>query len=165
MTDACASGLTADEVVFQRLYPGLHRFAAVVGGHETDPEDLVQEAVLKTLRRGPLSSIEAPAAYLRRAILNLAVDSHRTAGRRSFALSLLAHDQRTTEQSGQATPEVLDLLQARDRALLYLVDIEGYSLKEAGRLLGISHTAARSRASRARHCLREALRTQTGGLS
>ena len=58
---------TRDAEVFDALYPALRRFAAVVGGLEVDPDDLVQEAVARALRRGPLGELDNPGAYLRRA--------------------------------------------------------------------------------------------------
>ena len=58
-----------DGALFARLYPGLRRFAAVCGSFDTDPDDLVQEAVARTLRRagglfdfvcaGPKASVQA----------------------------------------------------------------------------------------------------------
>jgi DNA-directed RNA polymerase specialized sigma24 family protein len=59
------------------LYPPLRSFASVVAPVEEDPNDLVQEALVKTLRGGPLSRLEHPKAYLRTVIYHLAVSARR----------------------------------------------------------------------------------------
>ncbi|MGL5827595.1 MAG: RNA polymerase sigma factor [Nocardioides sp.] len=102
-----------DEEIFQRVYPGLRRFAAVVGTHDTDPDDLVQEALVKTLRRGSLHRLAAPSAYLRRTILNLVADSKRAAYRRTKAMVLIDQDQQHIGQTMPALPEALDMLVVR----------------------------------------------------
>jgi DNA-directed RNA polymerase specialized sigma24 family protein len=68
-----------DGVIFAALYPGLRRFAAVVGWPEHEPDDLVQEAVARALRHGPIGSLENPGAYLRTSVVRLV--SNRTRGR------------------------------------------------------------------------------------
>lgn len=162
VTDAPRPTEVADEDLFRRLYPALRRFAAVVGRLDVDPDDLVQEAVLKTLRRGPLHRLEAPGAYLRRAILSVATDSRRTSSRTAEVISLLAREQEEPVPDAAGALDVLDVLSPLDRALLYLVDVERFTLKEAAPMLGLSHTAARSRASRARLRARDHLRPTQG---
>src|SRR5205823_4802816 len=66
-----------DAAVFERLYPALRRFAAATGPIETDPDDLVQEAVSRVLRRHALTDLDDPGAYLRRTIANLASNERR----------------------------------------------------------------------------------------
>jgi RNA polymerase sigma factor (sigma-70 family) len=53
-------------------------------------------------------------------------------------------------------------LRAADRQVLLLVNVGGLGLEEAGRLLGISLSATKMRASRARQRLREALENGHG---
>ena len=147
--------MASDEETFRRLYPDLRRFAAVVGGLGQDPDDLVQEAVVRALRRGSLHELASPGSYLRRAILNLAHDSRRSSLRRDRALDRLRRDAETPAQDpGSGRLDDLEHLAPVERAVLYLVDVEGYSFDEASSLIGISVTAARSRASRARRRLR-----------
>lgn len=159
--DTDRTDVTGDEELFRRLYPELRRFAAVVGSCETDPDDLVQEAVVKTLRRGSLTRLDSPGGYLRRAIYTLAADSRRETARRRNAVALLARDQET---NATGSPELTELegIGPLDRAILYLVDIEGYKLSEVAPLVGLSHVATRSRASRARHRLRQVIQSEEG---
>ena len=63
------------------MYPRLRALAAVVGPVEEEPDDLVQEAVEKVLRRQGISDIIDPEAYLRRSIVNLASNRRRSLGR------------------------------------------------------------------------------------
>jgi RNA polymerase sigma-70 factor (ECF subfamily) len=146
-----------DGAVFARLYPSLRRFAAVTSGADDDPDDLVQEAVARTLRHHALCDLADPAAYLRRAILNLAANR-----RRGFLRWRAAATRLVTADQGQApvyTSDLADLLALppQARALLYLVEVEGCSYAEAGAVLGISAEAARARAMRARRQLRAEL--------
>src|SRR5688500_5746114 len=84
------TGVDNDAKLFEQLYPSLRRFAAVTGGGDTDPDDLVQEAVAQTLRRQSLSSLDHPAAYLRQAIVHLASNRRRSLARGRLALGQLS---------------------------------------------------------------------------
>jgi DNA-directed RNA polymerase specialized sigma24 family protein len=39
--------MVGDDELFRALYPGLRRFAAAVGPLEVDPDDLVQDALVR----------------------------------------------------------------------------------------------------------------------
>lgn len=150
-----------DSALFARLYPALRRFAAVTGGADDDPDDLVQEAVARTLRHHTLCELDDPAAYLRRAIVNLAANRRRGFLRwRAAAARLVADD---AAQPPVYASDLADLLalSPEARALLWLVEVEGRSYAEAGALLGISADAARARALRARRRLRAELEEDT----
>jgi RNA polymerase sigma factor (sigma-70 family) len=58
--------------------------------------------------------------------------------------------------------DVADLLRlaADVRAVLWLSAVEGWSYREIGELLGCTEEAARTRASRARRQLRDAIRRE-----
>ena len=147
--------MESDEEIFRGLYPELRRFAAVVGALGQDPDDLVQDAVVRALRRGSLQALASPGGYLRRTILNLAHDSRRSSLRRDRALARLRRDAETpAHDPGAGRVDDLEQLAPVERAVLYLVDVEGYTFDEVSPLIGISVTAARSRASRARRRLR-----------
>ena len=74
-----------DEATFAGLYPRLRRLAAVAAPLEVDPDDLVQDALVRVLRRGPLADLDDPGAYLAKVIVNLASNSRRGLGRRRRA--------------------------------------------------------------------------------
>ncbi len=55
-----------DRELIAELYRPLRRFAAVVSPPEEDPDDLVQDVLVQTLRRMRLADLDAPLAYLGR---------------------------------------------------------------------------------------------------
>lgn len=146
-----------DEAIIRDLYPALHRYANVVHPSDLDPDDLLQEAICRVLRRCSLSEIPYPMAYLRRVITNLASNHNRSQGRRRRALTLLAADRHTGTPDYPSDVDFLMELKPMSRAVLYLKDVEGRSFAEIAEVLGITDTAARTTASRARRSLRSTL--------
>lgn len=144
--------------LIRELYPSLRRFAAVVGSADIDPDDLVQDALMRALRRGPLTDLEHPSAYLRRCISNLAKDTRRSLGRRRRAYAATAATMSEAfEQTYPSDCADLQRLPPRARAVLYLQEVEGRRPADIGSLLGMSETAVRSLSSRARRRLRRLL--------
>jgi RNA polymerase sigma-70 factor, ECF subfamily len=142
----------------RQLYEPLRRFAAVIGRWDVDPDDLVQEAYAKVLRRTE-SDIDDLGPYLRRAIVNLATDERRKARRGSDAVRQLRPDPAVDDYPSELT----DLLRVpeRVRGLLYLVDVEGMRSNEAAELVGMSPPAARVALMRARRRLRVELSVES----
>ena len=133
----------SDDRVFAELYPGLRRFAAVVASAGTDPDDLVQDALVRVLRRGGLGRVDHPAAYLRRAVLRLAMDDRRSFGRRLQAFRRMG----PAPVSSSAYPSELgdlEQLEPLDRAILYLGDVEGIPQAHVADQLGLTHQAVRT---------------------
>jgi len=146
----------ADEALIRGLYPSLQRFAAAVCPADIEPDDLLQEALYRVLRRGRLDDIPYLSAYLRRTISNLIANHWRSTGRRLRAWARSG----VTEPVRQEYPsDVTDLLQLhpRARAVLYLRAIEGRPLTEVAEMLGCSEAAARGIEARARRKLRSVL--------
>ncbi|HEY6318033.1 MAG TPA: RNA polymerase sigma factor, partial [Acidimicrobiia bacterium] len=137
----------SDEELFAQLYPSLRRFAAVAKTPEADADDLVQEALVRALALRPLSEYTNPAAYLRRTMLNLASNAHRSSGRARRALRRLGAP---TEARVDYPSDLEDLLQLApvQRAAVYLAVVEGLSHAAIGETLGCSEAAARTRVSR-----------------
>jgi RNA polymerase sigma-70 factor (ECF subfamily) len=160
-TDTAAEAASApadDDLLFADLYPALRRFAAVVAADDLDPDDLLQEAVARTLRGGPLHRLDAPAAYLRTAMVHLAANHDRSKGRerRAHQRAAAGLEPGRTEAYPSDLGE-LGRLSSADRAVLYLADVERLPMPEVARALGIASPAARARASRARRRLIRAL--------
>mgnify|MGYP001826626672 CR=1 FL=1 len=143
--------------IFAECYPALRRFAAVVGPGECDPDDLLQEAVARVLRRHRLDELDHPMAYLRRAILNIASNERRRFATRRNALRRMGADR--TEWKDDYPSDLADLerLSAAERAVLYLSEVEGYRFAEIGQMLSCSEAAARKRAMNGRRRLYSAL--------
>ncbi len=145
-----------DRELVRELYPSLRRFAAVVGPAEVEPDDLVQEALVRVLERTTLSALDSPSAYLRRSIYNLAANHRRSFLRRRRALSRLGSPQSAQPEYPSDVDDLLHL-SPKARAVLYLTEIEGRPFAEIAELLGVSEAAARKAASRARTRLYQVL--------
>lgn len=157
MAQTDVSQLLEESQLFEQLYQPLRRFAAVVGPIESDPDDLLQEAVARVLRRHRLTDLDEPGAYLRRTIVNLAANQRRQLGRARRALAQLAASGGPSRDVYPSDLTELLRLPPRERAVLYLSEIEGYRYKEIGHMLHCSEVAARKRALRARRRLHAAL--------
>ncbi len=137
------------------LYPPLRAFASVVAPAEEDPNDLVQEALVRTLRAGSLSRLEYPKAYLRTTIYHLAVSARRHWIAQRQALQRVEIDDDPPEYTWQV--DELLALSPKSRAVLYLRVVECMSYGEIGQMLGCSEPSVRKTASRARVQLRRLL--------
>lgn len=127
----------------------LVRYAAVVSGRPDDAADLVQDALVKTfgrLRNG--FSIASAEAYVRRAILNTALD----AGRRTTRWRRIAHltavpeldESRDADTSSRLDLQAeLDRLSPRERACLVLRYYDDLKVDDIAVVLGISSGAVK----------------------
>jgi RNA polymerase sigma-70 factor (ECF subfamily) len=145
-----------DDAIFEPLYRDLRRFAAVVGPLEVEPEDLVQEALVRALSRGPLSELQDPGAYLRAAIVRLSSNHRRRLGRARKAVGRVT----PVVSQDQAYPSDLAELAAlrpEGRAVVYLSVIEGSPAAEIAALLGWSEARVRVEKHRALKRLRRSV--------
>lgn len=131
------------------LYPALRKIAAVAGSFDVDPDDLVQEALVRCLRRGPISALDNPLAFIRKTIVNLASNERRSLGRKRRALARLSSEEGWWPNYPADLEAILDL-PPRQRAILYLVEVEDVPYAEAAQQLGMTTEAARMLANRAR---------------
>ena len=143
--------------ILDELYPQLRRFAAVLADRDVDPDDLVQDALLATLRRHELHELDNPAAYLKRAMINTVASDRRRKGRWRNLIPRLVTDSQTNDHYPSDLDE-LDALAPLDRAVLFLVDVERLPHHLAAAELGLTSSAVRKRASRARSQMRSVLR-------
>jgi RNA polymerase sigma factor (sigma-70 family) len=145
--------------LLRELYPPVRRFAAVVGRPDLDPDDLVQEAFTRALVVREREPIRDLGAYVRRTIVNLAKNERRQRASGAAAMHRLA----TPDDHAPAMPSDLSDLQRLDpvaRGLLFLVEVEGRSIREAAGAVGCTEPAARMRLSRARRKLRADLEAE-----
>jgi RNA polymerase sigma-70 factor (ECF subfamily) len=143
-----------DRVLIDELYPKLRRFAATVGSYDIEPDDLVQESLVRTLRNRPLSDLDNPTAYLCRAMVNIASNQRRSFGRLRRALTRLG-ERDATPDTYPSDLDDLEALEPRARAVLYLVEIEGLSFDQVASAVGVSNANARKIAERSRRRLRQ----------
>ncbi len=147
------AGRKTNRDIFAEQYPSLRSYAAAMGPLDLDPDDLVQEALARTLQHHSLDELDNPRAYLRRAINHVASNRRRSLGRRRRAWARIGavEDVSATYPSDLADLEHLEPL---DRAILYLAEVEGRSMAFIGDELEMTENAVRLRASRARRKLR-----------
>ncbi len=139
---------------FADLYEPLRRFASVVRSLDMDPDDLVQEALVRTLALQPIEELADPAAYLRTVILRLASNERRGAGRRRRAFQRLRRDQEFESVAYPSDLADLGRLEPSDRAAVYLAVVERRSHREIAEILGCTEGSSRQRVSRALERLR-----------
>ena len=153
----------------------LLRTGYLMTGDVRDAEDLVQETFLRVARRwNRVRSMDHPAAYARRILINLVLDD---AGRRSRQQAELRQQDpeidAADESATQALQEVDDLaefrwvlakLPAQQRAVLVLRYWADLPVAEVADILGCSAGTVTSTASRAAARLAQAL-THSGSPS
>ena len=137
------------------LYEPLRRFAAVIGRWDVDPDDLVQDAYAKVLRRSQ-TEIRELGPYLRKTIANLASDGRRRDRRAETARLRVAESAATTDDYPSDLDDLMRLPQ-KVRALLYMVEVERQPIAVAADAVGMSGANARVVLMRARRRLRSEL--------
>src|SRR5262245_37019522 len=144
------------EKTSQRLLAYLRRAA----GSQPLAEDILQEAYLRFLRAPASESrVAEPAAFLFRVATNLLYDHWRRAGRERRWLSWwrpapAARDAGLEQDVGRLLAE----LQPRERALLWLAHVEGWSHEEIAGVLSLRPASVRVMLFRARARLARSLR-------
>jgi RNA polymerase sigma-70 factor (ECF subfamily) len=153
----------AFEDFFDAHYERLLRVLYLSTGDRHEAEDLTQDAFVRVYERWPrVGRLENPAGYLYRVALN----AHRSRLRR---MRIAAAKALHFRQEPPADPEdaaddrvsvrrALATLPAGQREAVVLVEWLGLTDAEAGRVLGLSPGAVRTRLHRARTALRDQLR-------
>lgn len=132
-----------------------------------DAEDLLQQALLKAAEKvDTLRANERLDAWFYRVLRNTIADHHAEWARRESRLETLARE------ASEAPPEdaavcacslgILESIHHEYADILRRVDIEGDSLDEAAKALGIASNNAKVRLHRARKSLRTALSSFCG---
>jgi len=141
--------------------PALLRFGHVLTGSPQEAEDLVQEALAKSLRRWRRVSADDPVAYVRRVMVNTHVSRWRQWGSR-----IRLGDVPETggddaglvpSQEWDALRRALARLPARQRAVLVLRYLEDLPDPAIAAMLGCQPGTVRSQASRGLAALRPLL--------
>jgi RNA polymerase sigma-70 factor (sigma-E family) len=147
--------------------PALLRFGHVLTGSPQEAEDLVQEALAKSLRRWRRVRADDPVAYMRRVMIN----THITRWRRWGARVRLGDvPEAATDDAGlrrgedwDALRRALALLPSRQRAVLVLRYLEDLPDTTIAALVGCSPSTVRSHAARGLAALRPLLTAGTTG--
>jgi RNA polymerase sigma-70 factor (ECF subfamily) len=116
-------------------------------------EDIVQDAYLRARERtGQLRDPAAMDAWLTRIVVSTAYNHHRHRQGLLARLPLL-WERRAEPAPDAGLDELIDALPARERTVVVLQHAYGYRLDEIARMVGTSHTNARTIAHRARRHL------------
>jgi RNA polymerase sigma-70 factor (ECF subfamily) len=169
-------------VLFTRHRDRLWAVALRTTGNPEDAADALQEALISAYKRAADFRGDAQVTtWMHRIVVNASLDRLRRnkvraarplpddleeyAGRGAVLASALAEDdpELSAVRSDQRTVVLaaLDELPADQRAALVLVDMEGYPVEEAARILGCPSGTVKSRCARGRRRLAELLR-ETG---
>ena len=138
---------------------GLFRTAYLMTGEAADAEDLVQDALIRVARHWHrVRSMEHPAAYARRVLVNLALDGAKRRSRERAELKAPEGGQEHSDESAaHALRQVDDLAEFRwalaqvpagQRAVLVLRYWEDLAVAEVAEILGCSTGTVKSAASR-----------------
>ncbi|GAA2049750.1 SigE family RNA polymerase sigma factor [Catenulispora yoronensis] len=139
----------------------LFRTAVLIAGDRHVAEDLVQSALERAYRHwGRVSGMDAPEAYVRRILANLAADHFRTAGRRPVELldqDGAAPDVYPHVDEHVAVISALRELPPRMRTVLVLRYFDDLTETQVAEMLGIAVGTVKSQAARGLAKLRESM--------
>jgi RNA polymerase sigma-70 factor (sigma-E family) len=131
--------------------PALARSARLIAGSDPDADDLLQEALVKTLRRWRSLSDENLDAYVRTVMVRDHVRSWRRRARevlRSRVPELEVEGAFGTVDDADAVLRLLAALPPRQRVAVVLRHYEGLSEAETARALGCSVGTVKSQTAR-----------------
>lgn len=160
------AGTRDDEfTVFMTMaLPALTRTAWHLTGDEHRAADLVQQTLVRTYTAWPRAR-RAPLPYARKVMANQRISTWRSRRREVLAAPDGLPERTSTDTSGALAErdrlvQALACLGARQRRVVVLRHVEGFSEKEVAEMLGISVGTVKSTASRGLQHLREALREE-----
>jgi RNA polymerase sigma-70 factor (ECF subfamily) len=165
-TELLAAHVAGDRYAFEELFyrhhRQLYRLAVVTSRNPEDAADALQDAMLSAHRSAPrFRHDSAVSSWLYRIVVNACLDRLRR--NKTHPTTELEDD---ACHVGDPTPRVdtaivveraLMRLPIEQRAAVVAVDMQGYSIAETARMLGIAEGTVKSRCSRARAKLAEAL--------
>lgn len=140
--------------LFRRHHRQLYRLARLTSLSREDADDVVQDAMLSAHRSA--SSFRHDAAvgtWLHRIVLNACLDSLRRSHARPTVEFQDVHpvaDRTSQVDTAIVVQRALLRLPIHQRAAVVAVDMQGYSVAETARLLGVPEGTVKSRCARGR---------------
>jgi RNA polymerase sigma factor (sigma-70 family) len=148
-----AGATTPFDALFAREYEAMVRVAFLILGSRPEAEDVAQDAFARLHVRG--GRLASPAGYLRRCVVNGALDVLR---RRRLAERFLAlRTEHATELGADELGDALAALAPRQRAALVLRFYQGLSEREVAEALRVRPGTAKSLVHRGLARLREVI--------
>ncbi|MFN7261182.1 MAG: RNA polymerase sigma factor [Cyclobacteriaceae bacterium] len=159
------------EVFETRVLPTknkLFRFAFKLLGSSEEAKDVVQEVMMKVWNgREQMGAIDNMEAWCMRITKNLSLDRLRSKERRTtdsmqegFEVrqeSLTPYEKAEIHESMQRVNELIEALPEKQRQVMHLRDIEGYSYNEICEILELDMSQVKVNLFRARNFVRERL--------
>jgi RNA polymerase sigma-70 factor (ECF subfamily) len=145
----------AFEELFYRHHRQLYRLAKITSRNADDAADALQDALLSAHRNAPAFRHDASvSSWLYRIVVNACLDRlRRNKCHVTSPLEDDAHhvaDPTTRIDTALVVERALLRLPVEQRAVVVAVDMQGYSVAETARLLGVPEGTVKSRCSRAR---------------
>jgi RNA polymerase sigma-70 factor (ECF subfamily) len=152
----------AFEELFYRHHRQLYRLAQITSRSPEDAADALQDAMLSAHRTAPrFRQDSAVSSWLYRIVVNACLDRLRR--HKAYPTTALEEDAchicdpAPRVDTAIVVERALMRLPVEQRAAVVAVDMQGYSVAETARMLGIAEGTVKSRCSRARAKLAEAL--------
>ncbi len=147
--------------LFRRHQRQLHRLARLTTRSFEDAEDALQDAMLSAHRgAGSFRHDAAVGSWLHRIVVNACLDRLRRAkARPTIPLEDVypVADRTAHVETAVVVQRALMRLPLEQRAAVVAVDMQGYSVADTARLLGVAEGTIKSRCARARVRLAELL--------
>ena len=159
----------AFEELFYRHHRQLYRLARITSRNPEDAADALQDAMLKAHCKAPAFRFDsAVSSWLHRIVVNACLDRlRRNRLRPTEAIPaddvIPVGDPAAHVDTVIVVERALMRLPVEQRAAVVAVDMQGYSVAETARMLGVPEGTVKSRCSRARARLAEALDCFTAG--
>jgi len=157
-----AEGVEFDDF-FERERDPLFRRMWLVTGDRAEADDVAQEAFIRLLARWDrIRRLEDPQGYLYRTAFNVLrsrVRRAKLAVRKAVGSTVGGGDEFEAAEARHVVARAMRGLTERQRSVLVLVELLGYSANDAAAVLGIRPSTVRSTATQAR----AAMRTTLGG--
>ncbi|HSS23195.1 MAG TPA: RNA polymerase sigma factor SigM [Mycobacterium sp.] len=145
--------------LFHRHQRQLHRLARLTTRTPQDAEDALQDAMLSAHRGASSFRYDAAvSSWLHRIVVNACLDRLRRAkAQRTVPLEDVypVADRSAQVEMALVVQRALMRLPVEQRAAIVAVDMQGYSIADTARLLGIAEGTVKSRCARARMRLAE----------
>jgi RNA polymerase sigma-70 factor, ECF subfamily len=173
----CRDGdVEAFGLLYERFERPVFRYALYLLGHPEDAADVKQETFLRAYHSlHAFRGDSAVLTWLLRICVNLCRDRRRSPSARDRSLDLSQverlmrtgdeHDPHVLAERAETIGMILRALQGLPeglREIVILHEIDGRGIGEVARILGCTAAAARMRLFRARHCLKDRVRSLMG---
>lgn len=144
----------AFDQLFRRHHRQLHRLARLTSRTSEDADDALQDAMLSAHRgAGSFRYDAAVSSWLHRIVVNACLDRLRRAKAHPTAPLEDVYpvaDRTAQVETAIAVQRALMRLPVEQRAAVVVVDMQGYSIADTARMLGVAEGTVKSRCARAR---------------